>query len=112
MRGTCRALPRLHGLLNRVRRCSDGLPLLLKARPLRARGKDLGLLLPQAVRQLQRFPDVFRVSEAVEIEGDTVEARSEAVAEVLRQLREEVAIEHESRWNKGELHYMKESRDI
>lgn len=31
-------------------------PTRSAARPFRARGKDLGLLLPEAVKQLERFP--------------------------------------------------------
>eukprot|EP00435_Cladocopium_sp_Y103_P065679 s51_g27.t1 len=88
------ATKRIPGLLRRILDCSDGFALLPNARPLRVAGESLGLVLPQAAKQLQRFPEVFEVTEtSVELlAGNSVETRSEAVAAVLQQLREEDAV--------------------
>lgn len=55
-------------------------------------GEELGLVLPRAADELARFPEVFAVGDeavrlAPRLEGAAVEARTEAVAGVLEQLR-------------------------
>jgi len=77
-------------LLERIRACNDAAEVMSAARPFRVGGRDLGVILPRAALELSRYPEVFHVSEEVVTlvaGGDSAEARSEAVAEVLRELR-------------------------
>ncbi|CAK0817349.1 unnamed protein product [Prorocentrum cordatum] len=78
--------------MRRIAECNDGAHLAAQARPLVIGGQELGLVLPRAADELARFPEVFAVGDgavrlAPRLEGAAVEARSEAVAGVLEQLR-------------------------
>lgn len=83
--------PHIAGFMRRVEACNNGLELASRAKPFVVPGVgELGVVLPEAAAVLAEFPTVFRVDDcAVELiaGGDSVEARSNAVAEVLRQLR-------------------------
>ena len=65
--------------------------------PFRIDGKTLGLVRPFFAEALQRWPDVFAVTDsAVELVVDTtdIEQRSSAVAWVLRQLVDDGILSH------------------
>lgn len=76
-------------LLRRVQACNNGVEAAARARPLVVGGQALGLVLAKAADELARFPEVFHVTKSsVElVAGDSAEARSAAVADVLAQLR-------------------------
>ncbi|CAE8621266.1 unnamed protein product [Polarella glacialis] len=88
--------PTVEGLLRRVRRCNNAATSLGQTRPFLVQGStDLGMVLPEAASELARFPEVFRVTDdAVELiaGGDSVEARTLAVAGIFDRLREEARI--------------------
>lgn len=93
--------PLMEGLERRVRDCNDGAALLQESRPWVIPGVGaLGLVLPKAAAELARFPDVFKVTpDSVElVAGKTAKERSEAVAGVLQQLREEGCVPMLSGW--------------
>lgn len=84
-----------------MQECNNGGEAAKKGRPLIIDNEEVGLVLPQAAAVLQRFPGVFRVTDAsVELAagGDSVERRSDAVAEVLRQLRSEGTVPMLAGW--------------
>lgn len=83
--------PVVAGFLRRIRECNNGVEAAAFGRPFRVGGSDVGLVLPKAAAELERFPEVFRVAEdSVDLiaGGDSLEARSDAVAGVLQQLRD------------------------
>lgn len=89
-RTACRA-GRMQGLMQRIEDCSDGYAMLPHARPFCVAGQPLGLILPEAAKELDRFQQVFKVTkDSIDlIAGDSMETRSEAVAGVLQELRNE-----------------------
>eukprot|EP00927_Polykrikos_kofoidii_P017797 TRINITY_DN18142_c0_g1_i1.p1 TRINITY_DN18142_c0_g1~~TRINITY_DN18142_c0_g1_i1.p1 ORF type:complete len:368 (+),score=40.18 TRINITY_DN18142_c0_g1_i1:230-1333(+) len=85
--------PLIAGLARRVQACNDGTEHALSGLPLLVGGSKMGVILPQATAEISCFPDVFEVNEgrvALIGGGTSFEARSEAVAGVLRALRERV----------------------
>jgi len=83
--------PLVRGLLRRVEDCNDAAEAARSGRPLLIDGDDVGLVLPKAAAELERFPEVFKVTDrSVEMApgvGSSAEARSEAVAAVLKEMR-------------------------
>lgn len=97
MRAMCRPFaaqsPLVAGFMRRVRTCGNGAGILQQSLPFLVGGQALGSVSPLAAEVLATFPEVFSVSPgkdgAVELVagGDSLEARSEAVANVLARLR-------------------------
>jgi len=85
----------LEGLKQRITDCNKGLSILEDFKPFLVEGKHVGAMPPQFAQHLERFPTVFNVQEAaisLQAELNSVEARTEAVAGVLEQLKEEGVI--------------------
>ncbi|GFR47377.1 hypothetical protein Agub_g9089 [Astrephomene gubernaculifera] len=90
-------MPTLDGFLQRIRECNTGMEELPTLTPFVVDGKEVGKLKPRFLEQVKRFPEVFIVEGQSGPSGkvtltadlDTPEKRSEKVAAVLQQLREE-----------------------
>ncbi len=83
------------GFIDHVHACNCHDPASFT--PFRIDGKTVGLIRPFFTEVLQRWPDVFAVTDtavALVVDSNDIEACSSAVAEVLRQLVDDGVLSH------------------